>query len=159
MDAKGDAVSGCWVAAVSAYYKVAGAESDAPGRALLRVPVDAPLQYVVAGKAGVGLDYFVFRGERDPPSDPHKRPLDYSEPFHFVLNGTRTVTLRVLDERQQPMAGADVNAWFSEKPKKGGDLNTGLEEFGTVTDSQGVATLSIVPADGYEAVPAKTIAE
>ncbi|HVU86098.1 MAG TPA: thioredoxin family protein [Pirellulales bacterium] len=147
VDAKGIAVSGAWVAAVSNYHKVAGAETDAAGKAMVRVPVDSELRYVVAGKADIGLDYFVYRGMKELASDPYKLPPDHSDPLHFVLNGTRTVTVCVHDDHEQPMVGVDVNAWYFEKPKKGDILNTGLDEFRAMTDSQGVATLSILPAD------------
>jgi hypothetical protein len=52
----------------------------------------------------------------------------------------------VLDPHQQPMVGVTVAPWYFNKPKKGGYLDSDLQELNTVTDADGIATIHI-PAD------------
>jgi beta-lactamase regulating signal transducer with metallopeptidase domain len=146
-DDKNQPVGNAWAAAISSFQKIADATTDTAGNAKLLVPVDAPLQYVVASKAGVGVDYFVYRGKEDPPSDPYRLPWDHRGPLAMVLSGMRTVAVQVLDAQKKPLVGVAVSPWYFEKPNKGAALNSGLDEFNAVTDARGIATIASIPAD------------
>ena len=102
MDDKQQPVASAIVIVVSNYQKIAGATTDGDGRsANLSVPADAELSSVIAIKPGVGVDYVLFRGEKEPTSDPYKLAPDYSQPLEFELNGTRHITVRVYRRRRQ----------------------------------------------------------
>lgn len=142
------------VNAVVLYRTVTDSTTNPAGQALLRVPRDAPLQYVYAYKPRVGLDYFVYRRPEEPPSNSYKLEPDHAGPLQFVLNGAHTVRVRAVDSKNRPLAGALVYPWYFEKPRKGGDLNlSGMESFVRArTDDEGRATFHIVPKDNLKKV-------
>ena len=115
------------------------------------MPAKLPLQYAVALKPGVGLDYWEFRTPDEPKSTPYKLAPDHSTPLNFILNGTRTVTVRVVDEQDKPLRGVTVYPWLVKKPNKGADgdeLNlSGLSNFNRQTNDQGIATFDFIPSD------------
>ncbi|MGE5609065.1 MAG: M56 family metallopeptidase [Bacillota bacterium] len=146
-DDRGQPVVGAWVAAIGRYAKVGEATTDVAGKAILRTPADAPLEYVAAGKPDTGLDYFAFWGKDQAQTDPYRLAPDYSGPLSFVLNGIITVKVRVIDEQQRPLQGVRVYPWLFEKPKKGDYLNSsGALGLLRLTDAQGIAEF-MIPAD------------
>jgi hypothetical protein len=149
VDQRGAPVAGAWVAALDgSLKKMAEATTGVDGKVLLRIPPGARAQNVFASKPGVGLDYFAYRREREPKSTPYKLAANHREPLTLVLNGVRPVTVKVVDEHDQPLAGLPVQPWYFSKPKKGEDLNLGsLDEFKVVTDAAGSARFLTVPAD------------
>ncbi|HVC96262.1 MAG TPA: M56 family metallopeptidase [Pirellulales bacterium] len=148
VDDQGKPVAGAWVAAMVHWFNLMDeATTDVAGKAVLRVPADANMQYVVADKPNVGLDYFVYRRPDETASDPYKLPPDHPEALVLVLNGARTVTVRVVDHDEQPMAGLPVTPWYFEKPKKGDILNIGGEHFRVLSDEHGGAVFRAVPID------------
>jgi hypothetical protein len=152
-DGEGKPVAEATVVAVANYRKVDRAASDARGQAKLRIPADAPLEAAVALKPGVGVDYWWFRGAKEPLSDPYKLAADYAGKLEFSLNGIRPVKVRLLDDQGKPMPGQRVRPWLINRPNKGEDLNlSGLEEFNEETDDQGVATFELIPADNSRGV-------
>lgn len=69
VDAQGKPVSGASVSAVIYWnQQLAKVASDARGKALLRVPADAPLAHLLAKKDGAGFDYVTFLRPDLPPS-------------------------------------------------------------------------------------------
>ena len=54
--------------------------------------------------------------------------------------------VRVVDDQSKPMPGVTVYPWLFERPKKGGQFNTG-GAFLVTTDKAGVATFDMIPAD------------
>ncbi len=151
VDTNGHVVAGATVLVTGGYEQFALASTDEQGCATLRVPADLPLQAVVAFKPEIGLDYWLFRAPKEPKSNPYKLAADYAAPLQFVLNGTRNVTVRVVDDRDQPLANAKVYPWLLEKPNKGDQrdqLNlSGLTGFSRQTDDRGVATFDYIPSD------------
>ncbi|HVC94530.1 MAG TPA: hypothetical protein VND64_12605, partial [Pirellulales bacterium] len=125
-----------------------GTTTDDAGQALLRVPADAPPAYILATKRDVGLDYFVFRRPISSIFNGYALPPEQSEPPELVLDGVRTVDVRVVDEQGQPMAGVPVRPWLCEKPKKGAALGLeGVNELYVHTDAQGNAVFRALPSD------------
>jgi protocatechuate 3,4-dioxygenase beta subunit len=153
-------VAEAWVAAM-AYWNVLmdEATTDEAGEAVLRVPANAELQYVMAEKPDVGLDYVVYRRASEPVSDPYKLPPDHGESLTLVLNGSRTVDVRVVDHEGRPQAGVRVYPWYFEKAKKGGNLNIGAEQFQMPTDENGRAVFRFVPADNVGPIVFGTISD
>jgi hypothetical protein len=147
----GRPVAGATLRAMTFGFKSVGVTtSDAKGQARLLIPKDAELQYVYSVKPDVGLDYFIFRARESQGAadNPFALAPDHDQPLEFVLNGTRTVTVRVVDDHDKPLPELPVNSWYFEKPKKGGDLNVGgTPEFSVLTDVQGRAVFHTVPAD------------
>lgn len=149
VDQEGVSVAGAWVAALDdSLKKMAEATSGVDGKATLQIPPGVAVASVFASKPGVGLDYFAYWGGGEPKSNPYKLPPNHREPLTLVLNGVRQVTVKVVDDHDQPLPGLPVAPWYFSKPKKGGDLNlSGLEEFAVVTDAAGCARFLTVPAD------------
>lgn len=136
------------VIAVANHKKFAEAVTDASGRVLLQIPRQASLQYVFAFEPNVGLDYFVYRRSGAPKNDPYQLDQDHAEPLNFVLNGTHDLKVRVLDSKDRPLQDVLVYPWYFEKPHKGDHLNvSGLEEFQTRTNAEGLATIRSIPKD------------
>jgi protocatechuate 3,4-dioxygenase beta subunit len=148
VDAAGAGIEGATVAASSEYTKVGQARTDTAGKATLRIPADATPQYVAALKSGAGLDYVAFWQAYDTArTDPYRLEPNHAGPLNFVLNGARTVVVKVVDRDGGPLAGVRVYPWYFQKPKKGADLNSGLPDFNRVTDANGVAEFDYIPAD------------
>lgn len=135
------------------YRQIAAATTDATGKAVLRLPVDAPRTTIVARKPGVGLDYFLYHNPEAPKKTPYQLPRDQDETVKLVLNGIRPVTIKVIDERGQPMSEVTVSPSLVEKPKKGGSLagNEFADPLAT-TDEEGKATFDTIPADHSKAI-------
>jgi len=145
-------VAGALVCGMVYWFEtMAEARSDSAGKARLSLPVDAPLQYVLAGKSGSGLDYVVFRRPNEAAGDPYKLSADHHEPLRLVLNGARSLTVRVVDDRDKPMAGLTVTPWYFAKPKKGDILN-GARGFDATTDQQGRALFDAIPLDNDQPI-------
>jgi len=102
------------------------------------------LQYIWAVKPGVGLDYFVY-GQGDDSASIHLLTQDHAEPLTLVLGGTRRLTLHVVDETGQPLAGAEISIPVIEKRDKGAPLN--VDGFSFLTDESGNAAIDVLPAD------------
>lgn len=137
------------VAAMTYWFDtMSEAVSDRTGHAVLLVPADAGLQYVWAMKPDVGLDYFAFRRFDEPASNVYKLPPDHHKPLTMVLDGTRTLTVRVVGEQDKPMPGVTVYPWYFERPNKGDHLNvSGVDDFQRTTDAQGQVVFRWIPTD------------
>jgi hypothetical protein len=151
VDEAGKPVAGAKLLVTSNYEEFSASKTDDHGRAVLRVPADLALGYVIAMKSSVGLDYWQFRRPDEPKSDPYKLVPDHSGELKFVLNGVRTITVRAVDDKDQPLAKATTYPWLIRKPNKGSqndELNAGgLADFVRTTDDNGVAVFDFIPAD------------
>jgi hypothetical protein len=148
VDAEQRPVAGATVAAMVFLFRLADEqETDAAGKAILRVPADSALQYVFAVKDDVGLDYFAYQRQGAPASNGNALAPDHREPVTLVLNGAKKVTVRVVDDRGKRLVGSLAYAWYFQKPKKGEHLNTGFHAFQTKTDDKGRAVFRNIPID------------
>src|SRR5262249_16093641 len=138
VDGEDRPVEGATVAAMAFWFRVADeTKSDAAGKALLRVPAEAALQCVFAVKDDVGLAYFAYQRDGQPASNGYALAPDHQDAITLVLNGTRKVTVHLVDDRGDPIANSPVYAWYFQKPKKGEHLNTGFHAFTLNTDDDG----------------------
>lgn len=147
-------VEGATVAAMAYWFdKMDETLSDQSGHAVLRVPADAGLQYVWAAKPDAGLDYVVFRRFDEPASNVYKLPPDHKKPLTLVLDGARSVTVRVVNVQSKPVPRATVYPWYFERPNKGDHLNvSGIDEFHATTDADGQVVFRFIPADVVGAI-------
>jgi hypothetical protein len=155
VDALHKAVPDASVLVAASFEKFDEAKTDNEGRAAFRVPPDLPLQAVVAMKGGAGLDYWSFRQKDEPKSDPYKLAHDHAEPLTFVLNGARPVTIRVVDNQDEPLAGVKVYPWLLSKPNKGAqydDLNLSGLDITQRTNREGVASFDFIPIDNTKRI-------
>lgn len=147
VDESGNDVENATVLLQTAHREGDRASTDKQGNATLRSPHSAPRQAIIAMKPGVGLDYFAFAYEGRPISNPNLLPQSHDAPIKLVLNGFRKVTVEVVDQDDNPLAGAKVYPWLYLKPGKGEDLNMGgIADFQYVTDKSGRCTFE-APAD------------
>jgi len=152
-DDKGQPVGRAWVMVDAGYTTVAEATTDDAGTATLQMPADAPPQFVLTAKPGIGLDYAAFWRKDQIKTDPYRLDLDYAGPLKFILNGATDVKVRVIDDQQRPLAGVIVYPWIFEKPKHGGDANiSGVTGLQRTTDAAGVADFPMVPADSSRSI-------
>lgn len=152
-DSAGHPVSDATVIADSDFSRAADARSDAAGHATLAVPADLPLQYVLALKNGVGLDYAAFWRTGEAHTNPYRLDQDFRGPVQLVLNGARTITVRVVDDAGQPLRGVFVYPWYFQKPNHGDMLNvSGLDLLNRPTDADGRVTFDMIPADNDRGV-------
>lgn len=146
-DEGGRPVEGAWVVASAHYTPVGETTTGAAGMATLRIPVDATPQHVLAVKGRAGLDYVLFWRKDQAKTDPYRLDANHAGPLSFVLNGTKQIAVRAVDEQQRPLSGVEVYPWYYEKPRKGDDVNlSGLPSFKATTDASGMAHFH-VPVD------------
>ena len=152
-DDKDQPVGAAWVACTgTSMMKVGEAKTDAAGKAQLHIPADAFPEYILARKDGLGLDYVAFWRKDELRTDPYRLAPDHSGPVNLVLNGAKSVKIRVVDEQDKPLPDVMIYPWLYEKPRKGTLLNlSGLAEVYKTTDAQGAAAFE-VPADNTKAI-------
>jgi hypothetical protein len=147
-DSAGKPVDGAWVAANCGFALGGEATTDAAGSARLRVPADAPIQYVLASKPNAGFDYHLFWQKDEPRNDPYRLDPDFAGPLTFTLSGIKPVTVRVVDSDKHPLPGVQVYPWLIAKPRKGDDANlSGLTQYFRTTDASGQAHFDQIPID------------
>jgi hypothetical protein len=146
-------------------------QTDAGGKAILRVPPELALACVFAVKEDVGFDYFLYRrppgqaperlrlardlqpvinlGERDERvTAQFKLPADDARPVNFVLGGVHRLRVKVVDDRRRTLAGIPIRLSGLERPDKGGPAELeGTDALEATTDEKGFAVYRIVPAD------------
>ncbi len=104
-DATGAPVPGAAVEAIEPLVFHADARTGPDGSALLRIPADARVPWVIGLKPGVGFDYF--ENVRTRPTSPD-RPFDYPPlpaEVSLSLDGAQTMRIKVLDSKDRPVAG------------------------------------------------------
>jgi len=154
-DPAGKPIPDAWIQVVGlATGSLKAQKTDAHGQATLLYPPNETLQHLVAYKDDIGLDWKTFAA-RFPPSgipSPFKPPGD--DPIALTLNGARSVTVRVRDDQNKPLAGVDVSTWIFVKKNRGGDdLNiAGMEGFHVPTNADGVVQFKAIPADAERGV-------
>ncbi len=146
-------------------------QTDAGGKAVLRVPPELALACVFAVKEDVGFDYFLYRrppgqaaerprlardlqpvinlGERDERvTAQFKLPANDARPVSFVLGGIHRLRVKVVDDRRRTLAGIPIRLSGLERPDKGGPAELeGTDALEATTDEKGFAVYRIVPAD------------
>jgi Protein of unknown function, DUF255 len=145
-DKSGNAIQGATVGAIVQNALLVRQETDAQGKAPLRLPDGLSSRTIFAMKAGVGFDYVASSlSVRKSGEGPDK-----NDNLKLVFTGARTVSVRVTDRTGKPITGVELYPWYFNLPKKGQFNMTGVsseELFTRLTDQQGVATFPFVPTD------------
>jgi hypothetical protein len=141
VDGRGAPVPDAVVVALDRSFPVAEARTDARGIAVLRVPADANMQWIIGCKPGAGFDYF--ENERNIGVSPWVRPPRRAR---LVLDGVWTVRIRAVDSAGRPVPGVELaTTWIRKKGKFGGVQFVGFP-IKVRTDADGVATFDWLPA-------------
>jgi hypothetical protein len=144
VDEQGAAVPDAEVTLVGSFRTLDTERTDAAGQATFAAAPTATLDFVLATKLGGGVGYQLFRHPQQAASDPYQLPQDHAQPVTVKLAPTRTVTIHVEDQQQQPIAGVDVTPWHIQLAKHGGNANLGLL-WSAKTNEQGDATFPHIP--------------
>jgi beta-lactamase regulating signal transducer with metallopeptidase domain len=133
-DAKGAPVAGADVEAVEFGYQTRG-RTGPDGTATLPVATDALIRWVVAQKAGAGLDYIA----TDPLATPDEpRPLPRE--VVLTLDGAVPLRIKAVDPEGRPAPGVRISPVVLQRPARGGPIETGFAASSWVTtDENGVA--------------------
>ncbi|HWB14167.1 MAG TPA: thioredoxin family protein [Pirellulales bacterium] len=146
------------------YVKLAEAQTDGEGKALLVIPADAARYAIVAMKPKVGFDYWLYQSPTAENESRYRLPRDKEEPLTFVLNGARHVVLKLVDEDGRPVLGGKASPRMIEKPRKGsghqafnvydtGVLYTsGVADFSATSNARGEAVFDYFPTDGLGSI-------
>ena len=118
VDGHGAPVPDAVVVALDRYFPVAEMHTDARGLAVLRVPADANMQWIVGAKRGVGFDYF--ENDRSGWLTPWARP---PRSARLVLDGARTVRIRAVDSAGRPVPGVELATSMIRKKGKLGAIH------------------------------------
>jgi hypothetical protein len=140
-DSFGAQVAGARVTAVIGGMPVVSEHSAADGIATLSLPVDASVDWIVAYRAGRGLDYF----ENYQSSLPNSRRLLVPQRIDLKLDGSQPRRFRVVDDSGVPVSGirvAPLNLWRFDKL-----ASISLERFSDmgVSSENGEVTLGWMP--------------
>ncbi len=124
------------------YRTIAVGSANEQGTASLRIPADAPVQWILALKSGRGFDYFEHgKSQQGAPGQ------DLPGTITLVLDGARTARIQAVDSAGKPLAGIGFAPWYFQKPGKHADANIGAGEIvKAVTDERGIATFDWLPA-------------
>ncbi len=152
VDARDEPVTGANVMAVGSYFDSATHSTDDQGRARLLVPTEAPVEMVVALKAGEGFDYF--ENYKNWPAEPGEMTVPPVE-VRLRLDGAKTVPVKVVDGTGKPVTGVEMVPWYIQKTGKVREVNfsTFASRLARATSGpDGVAAFTWLPADA-RAVP------
>ncbi|WP_165246770.1 carboxypeptidase-like regulatory domain-containing protein [Paludisphaera soli] len=136
-DAEGRPVAGAEVQAVGERRAYPRAATDADGRATAFAPAEAPVEWLVARKLGVGFD-FLPAAAADGPPDP--------APVALTLGPPRVIRLRAVDEQGRPAAGVAFTAWFFQRDENRTGLGFNGRIMSATTDAEGLAAFDWLPA-------------
>jgi protocatechuate 3,4-dioxygenase beta subunit len=133
-DANGAPVAGADVEAVEHGYQTQGRTAP-DGTATVRVAADARIQWVVAQKAGAGLDYI----ETAQPARLDEHPALPREVV-LTLDGAVPLRIKAVDPEGRPVAGVRISPAVLHRPARGGVLEASFAASSWVTtDESGVA--------------------
>ncbi len=142
VDGRGDPVTDALVVILDRWLPVAEARTDARGTAVLKVPAEADMRWIIGAKPGVGFDYF--ENDRGGWLTPWSRP---PRGARLVLDGARTIRVRAVDSAGRPVPGVEIVTTGIRKKGKFGAVYFGGFPLWPRTDVNGVATFDWLPAD------------
>lgn len=141
-------LSGVRVVAICDYSHKLEGETDANGRAELSIPPGARLRTVFARQPNVGFDYATLINEQAFYNDQLNLPAPAppTEPVQLVLDGARTLTVKLVDSDDRPIAETQIWPWlFNKNSDQQFNAGGAMDEFVLTTDSQGEATMDWWP--------------
>jgi hypothetical protein len=123
--------------------------TDGDGVAVFAIPDKEPINWVVAWKDEQGLDYRIYQLSRQQQADLLTKAPSFPDAGEekLVLDGAAPVTLRILDDEQQPIAGVRIYPWLLKKESEDEQLNLSFltETIAQPTDADGKATFAWIP--------------
>ncbi|MEW4571427.1 sigma-70 family RNA polymerase sigma factor [Tautonia sp. JC769] len=142
-DGEGRPVEGATIELFANLTPIVRTRSDADGLAPVRLPADAPIAWAVGLKSGVGFDY----AELGPERNRGTKAADLPGAIDLSLDGARTVKLKAVDRRGEPLEGVDFYTWLIMKAGKREVANLGgSQSFHATTGADGIATFDWIPA-------------
>ena len=140
----GQLVADARIEVLAPYRPVASASTDAAGTALLRLPADANVRWIIGLEPGVGFDYF----ENYKSSPPPRRSPAVPNQIDLRLAAARTVKLTALDSDNKPVTGLRFIPWIMKREGKIGAANLSSSVTACVaTDENGFAAFDWIPTD------------
>jgi hypothetical protein len=140
-DAGHHPIAGAAIIAGRPAMPIARTTTDAAGKAVLLLPADAPIDFIIASKAAAGFDFVTL-----PAATDHPGPATLPATVAVMLAGAAQLTVHVIDEDNHPVAGAAVHPAsinFMDKPL----FFPSLPDFTRTTDAAGNATFDFLPAN------------
>jgi len=149
-DSRGGPVAGANVEAASLHNVVAHAETGPDGTAVLLIPPDERITWIVGQKATTGLDYAEFDDAETEVSPSGVPASNLPAIVSLTLAEPRTVRIRALDEAGKPVVG---NEWAVGPILKDGKrfaLNYWSRIHAATTGLDGVAVFDWLPPSPQE---------
>lgn len=150
LDAAGQPVTGASAAFQLGWPRTVRTDpTDESGQVAVELPADEPILAVVAWKDGLGLDYRSYslssRQQADALATAPAFPTAGTETL--VLEGAVPLTVRVLDDKQQPLPEVRVYPWILQKESENTELNLSffMDFFGQQTAPDGRVTFAWLP--------------
>lgn len=143
IDATGASIPGATVNFLSGGYEWEPLLTDENGAAEILYPTSRRPSHLYARKSGVGFDLRSYDGLGKPRD---LFPADESQPVMLVLDGARTVSLRLVDARTgQPVINADVGPSMVYRDGQQPGHIFSLWNLHAQTDENGVARFDWIP--------------
>ncbi|MFN0053365.1 MAG: carboxypeptidase regulatory-like domain-containing protein [Planctomycetales bacterium] len=162
VDSQGGKAAGAVAVVTDGMFPLASGKTDEAGQAILPVPADAPVVTVHAWKANVGFEHVRYNIPGIPSYESDGVAFDPSQPVRLALAPVRTIRVRVLDDRDQPIPNATVQLPYFRRSERGGYFSGHMDQaFSPITNEAGVAEFRLIPtklastisfqaqADGY----------
>ena len=149
-DGDGAPIADAIVEASARFTVLAHATTGADGVALLPIPRDLGINWIVARKDGAGYDYAelgVFSAEGVPePGDQSSEPPDS---VFLMLNAPRTVRIRTLEPDGSPAFGVLLIARIRAAGRRSAVMS-GSRLYSAITNAQGLAAFDWLPTSPEE---------
>ncbi|MFO1091939.1 MAG: hypothetical protein U0992_01310 [Planctomycetaceae bacterium] len=151
VDGSGQPLAGVPVSALADYSFVMTKEADANGLADIPLAAAARLRTVFAKKSGTGFDYVTLIDDQQFYNNNNAAITSPppTELLELKLDGARTVTVKLEDDKGEPIAGTKIYPWLFTKGGAGqrSPFNSSFatEEFASTTDASGNATFDWFP--------------
>jgi hypothetical protein len=140
-DHEGKPLADASVRLYAEYRKIRESQTDVMGQVRFKFPADAKVDWMIAYKAGHGFDYY-----ENYDLFPTQIRLGVPNELKLKLDGFTSVKVKVVDTKNQPVAGVFVTPWSIEKIGKLTRVNLSGDRF-EQTDANGVATFDWIPHD------------
>ena len=141
VDATGQPIADATVRMLIDYSDHQTGTTDAQGKIQLSFPDGAPVNWIVAYKDDCGFDYF-----ENSTTFLIDNKAEVPREVRLTLNGAKRMQVKVVDSKDQPVAGVSVVPWTIQKAGKRDDANLSGLKLGK-SDENGVAEFRYMPQD------------
>ncbi|WP_152054157.1 sigma-70 family RNA polymerase sigma factor [Tautonia marina] len=155
-DGEGQPVEGATVEVIADLTSIVQAQTDEQGQAVVRLPAEAPITWAFGLKSGIGFDY----AELSPRENQGIPATELPDEVVLALDGARTVQVKAVDRRGEPLEGIRVYTWVIAKPGKRDSINLGgARSVFKVTGADGIASYDWIPAETTQPISVMNGAE